>query len=366
MAEIEHFYDPCQSMQPDFAGAVADLRVTLWSAVEQREGRPARTNVRLGDAVEEELVPGRRLICNTTMAYYIGRIFQYLTEVGVHADKIRFRQHMDDEMAHYANDCWDAECYTSYGWIECVGCASRTCFDLENHMKHAKVDLYAERRLSTPQTREVLVAVPNKPLVGRTFKKAGGDIMAQLASLSQEQIGVLERQLAASGTVAVSVGDASYTLDSSMVSVEHKTETVSVEKFVPHVIEPSFGIGRILYALLEHNFHLRIDPATQKPDEKRSYLAIPPCVAPIKCTVLPLSAHASFEPIVKQCGLLSPAPVCVRVSLRGRLTCPVQWSCFRRDGSSSRSMTAMRASAAATRAPMRLAFRTASRSISSP
>ena len=43
---------------------------------------------------------------------------------------------MDKEMAHYASDCWDAECKTSYGWVEIVGCADRSCFDL---LAHAKV-----------------------------------------------------------------------------------------------------------------------------------------------------------------------------------------------------------------------------------
>ena len=31
----------------------------------------------------------------------------------------------------------------------------------------------------------------------------------------------------------------------------------SVREVEPHVIEPSFGIGRIIYSLLEHNFHVR-------------------------------------------------------------------------------------------------------------
>lgn len=30
-----------------------------------------------------------------------------------------------------------------------------------------------------------------------------------------------------------------------------------VREVEPHVIEPSFGIGRIIYSLLEHNFHVR-------------------------------------------------------------------------------------------------------------
>ena len=33
-------------------------------------------------------------------------------------------------MAHYAEDCWDAEVDTSYGWIECAGLADRSAYDL--------------------------------------------------------------------------------------------------------------------------------------------------------------------------------------------------------------------------------------------
>lgn len=32
---------------------------------------------------------------------------------------------------------------------------------------------------------------------------------------------------------------------------------LSVREFTPNVIEPSFGLGRILYVLLEHNFWAR-------------------------------------------------------------------------------------------------------------
>ena len=36
-------------------------------------------------------------------------------------------------------------------------------------------------------------------------------------------------------------------------------KTVHVEEVVPSVIEPSFGIGRVMYALLEHSFRVRED-----------------------------------------------------------------------------------------------------------
>jgi glycyl-tRNA synthetase len=33
-------------------------------------------------------------------------------------------------MAHYATDCWDLEIKVSSGWIECVGHADRSAYDL--------------------------------------------------------------------------------------------------------------------------------------------------------------------------------------------------------------------------------------------
>ena len=64
--------------------------------------------VTIGKAVDE------RIIANETLAYFMARIQQYMVKVGVDPKKLRFRQHMNNEMAHYACDCWDAECLTSY------------------------------------------------------------------------------------------------------------------------------------------------------------------------------------------------------------------------------------------------------------
>lgn len=54
------------------------------------------------------------MIENETLGYFIGRTYLFLIGCGIKADKLRFRQHLKDEMAHYACDCWDAEIYTSY------------------------------------------------------------------------------------------------------------------------------------------------------------------------------------------------------------------------------------------------------------
>jgi glycyl-tRNA synthetase (class II) len=62
----------------------------------------------IGDAVRSGLV------ANETLGYFLAKIYKFLTKCGINAKKLRFRQHMSNEMAHYAQDCWDAECHTSY------------------------------------------------------------------------------------------------------------------------------------------------------------------------------------------------------------------------------------------------------------
>jgi len=51
---------------------------------------------------------------------------------------------------------------------------------------------------------------------------------------------------------------------------------------VPCVVEPAFGIGRIVYCVLEQNFYLRTN------DEQRSVLSLKPIIAPAVTTILPL------------------------------------------------------------------------------
>ena len=67
---------------------------------------------------------------------------------------------------------------------------------------------------------------------------------------------------------------------------------VQVVKFTPSVIEPSFGVGRILHALLEHSFSVR------KEDAQRVVFQFAPVVAPIKCGVYNLQSGSKFPPIV--------------------------------------------------------------------
>merc|ERR1712004_654391 len=78
-----------------------------------------------------------------------------------------------------------------------------------------------------------------------------------------------------------------------MVNIKKESKTVHVEKIIPSVVEPSFGIGRIMYSIFEHNFKVR------EGDEQRTYFSLPATIAPVKASVLPLSGNPEFVPIVK-------------------------------------------------------------------
>ena len=107
MAEIEHFVDPTKKNDFPKFDKISSLTLNLYSACDQMDGKPVQ-QVTLKHAVSSGM------IANKTLGYFIGRIHQFLMKMGVANDKLRFRQHLSNEMAHYACDCWDAECRTSY------------------------------------------------------------------------------------------------------------------------------------------------------------------------------------------------------------------------------------------------------------
>lgn len=52
-------------------------------------------------------------------------------------EAFRLRQHEEDELAHYADDCYDVEYRYPWGWDELEGIASRTDYDLKKHTQYS-------------------------------------------------------------------------------------------------------------------------------------------------------------------------------------------------------------------------------------
>lgn len=155
MAEIEHYVDPVNKNHKKFA-LVKDMKLPLWSGKNQKEGKGVINDLTLEEAVNQKTID------NETLAYFLARSYIFLTRIGISTSGIRFRQHTEKEMAHYASDCWDAEVETSYGWIEVAGHADRTCYDLSAHSKVSGVELCASRLLPKPIVKKIVRVHLNK------------------------------------------------------------------------------------------------------------------------------------------------------------------------------------------------------------
>jgi glycyl-tRNA synthetase len=187
VAEIEHFIDPNDKTHPKFE-TIANLEIQLYSAENQVNGKSAQL-IRLNDAVQS------KLINSETLAYFIGRIYLFLIKIGIEKNRIRFRQHMKDEMAHYACDCWDAECKINSGWIECAACADRSYYDLTQHTKFSGEQLVAKRQLSVPKQIQISEKKINDKIIGPVFRKDASIIIEYLQMLSDNEARILHEKL---------------------------------------------------------------------------------------------------------------------------------------------------------------------------
>ena len=61
--------------------------------------------------------------------------------LGINPDKLRFHQHGEGELAHYAACAFDVEYQFPFGWHEIEGIHNRTDFDLKRHSKFSGKDL---------------------------------------------------------------------------------------------------------------------------------------------------------------------------------------------------------------------------------
>ncbi|OMO79609.1 Glycyl-tRNA synthetase [Corchorus olitorius] len=309
LAEIEHFVDPEDKSHPKYS-EVANLEFLMFPRDEQMSGQSAK-RICLGDAVSKGIVN------NETLGYFIGRVYLFLTRLGIDKERLRFRQHLANEMAHYAADCWDAEVECSYGWIECVGIADRSAYDLRAHSDKSGVPLVAAEKFSEPREVEKLVIAPVKKELGLAFKGNQKNVVEALEAMNEKEALEMKAALESKGEVEffVCTLDKNVVIKKNMVSISKEKKKEHQRVFTPSVIEPSFGIGRIIYCLFEHSFYTRPSKAG---DEQLNVFRFPPLVAPIKCTVFPLVQNQQYEDIAKDISKsLTAAGISHKIDITG-------------------------------------------------
>ena len=190
-------------------------------------------------------------------------------------------------------DCGCCECISHH--LPCiligVGHADRACFDLEVHGKACGVPHVASERLPEPIAVEKFVVEPLRKKIGPKFKANQREVISALENLDEADIKVLQEQLQECGT-----GDVKgFEISADMVNIKLEKKNVHEIKYCPSVIEPSFGIGRIIYAVLEHSFIQR------EGDEQRCVMSIRPNVAAIKVGIFRLTNNnPQFDVVVEQ------------------------------------------------------------------
>lgn len=272
-AEAEIFIDPRDKTHPKFR-EIKDILMNLYS----REGQEAGESQAM--SLEEAVKKG--IIAHEFLAYCLALTYQYLIRVGVSPEKLRFRQHLRDEMAHYAADCWDAEILSErFGWVEVVGIADRTDYDLKAHAKQSESELTVYVPYEKPKKIERLIVRPDMGIIGPKFKGKAGAIVNALKALKPEEI---------SGEfIELTVEGEKISIERNAVVYEKVSEEVHGESIIPHVIEPSFGIDRIIYSVLEHSyFEEEAGDVKEEEEGKRIVLRLRPEVAPVQAVVLPL------------------------------------------------------------------------------
>jgi len=261
MAEAEVFFDPENKTHRQYA-EVKDHILFLYDNEKEFQ-------ITMEQAIDQ------RVINNQALAFYMYITQTILLKAGVDPKKFRFRKHADDELAHYAQECWDAELYSErFGWVECVGIADRSAYDINAHIEASKTDMYALRRYDTPRLVKHKKIKPKMNVLGPQFKGNAGAIQILL-----EEMDTIEEHQ----DLTIEFRGETIVIPKETYDIVEVEETEAGEKFIPHVIEPSYGIDRILYSILEQNYKEIV-----KEGESYHLLSLPYIMAPIKTGVFPL------------------------------------------------------------------------------
>jgi len=264
-AEAEIFVHPSRKDHPRF-DRYASYRVPLLG-IDQQASDAAPVEVAMGEAVE------KGLIANQYVAYYVALTHDLLVRIGVDGKRLRFRQHLPDERAHYAEDCWDAEVLSErFGWVELVGIADRTDYDLRAHSQASGTALTVFLPLETPRRERRRRIVPDMKVLGPRFRGNAKAVADALAAAEPGPEGA-----------RVTVDGETHLIPPSLYQVKEEEVEVRGEEVMPHVIEPSYGIDRMCYAVLEHAYAEEVVEG-----EVRRVMRFPPAVAPIQAAVFPL------------------------------------------------------------------------------
>ncbi|MBX8638841.1 MAG: glycine--tRNA ligase [Thermoplasmata archaeon] len=214
----------------------------------------------------------RKFLLSKAHAYFIGLTFEFALRIGLDPERLRFRQHRKDELAHYALDCWDLEALLSSGWTEITGIADRSDYDLRSHQTVSGSDLTCFRKVGDEHVEKTLRVRAERSRLGPVFKNRSESVARAIEALRPDDI-------PRDGSFEIGLDGDSITISTDYFRIVEGESIPAGEHFFPHVIEPATGLDRVFYSVLEHSFET---------DGKKNALRLNPAIAPIKVAVFPL------------------------------------------------------------------------------
>ena len=132
--EIEYFVHPKKQDECPYMNDIANQEIYIYSSEMQESGSKMQ-KMKIIDALEKKIIKTK------WHAYWLAQMHKWFTGLGANPEHFRARQHVRDELSHYALDTWDLEYEFPFGWKELEGLSNRADFDLKQHMEHSKADL---------------------------------------------------------------------------------------------------------------------------------------------------------------------------------------------------------------------------------
>ena len=271
IAEMEFFFDP---EDPSHGGLLEKLldkvnstKLRILRAEDKLRGEAKPQEYRVEEVINE------KIILSPWLAYWMCIARDFMKKLGVAETYMYFDEKLPEERAHYSQQTFDQLVWTrGLGWIEVSGHAYRTDYDLSRHIEYSGKDLYVFKAYEKPLRKKKKVVVVDKGWLGRSYKERAKKILELLNKMDPRRVESILR-----GHGHLRIGDA--IIPREKITIIEKEEVESGRRFIPYVVEPSFGVERLLYVSLEYAYTERDD---------KIVLSLPREIVPFEVAIFPL------------------------------------------------------------------------------
>jgi glycyl-tRNA synthetase len=266
IADLEFFFDP-EDANCRFLPEVENETLSLLLAEPRQKGSEETIDISVKEALE------RKIILAEWQAFFMAMAKKLLVEIGVPPEKQRFIEKCPWEKAHYSSQSFDQEVYVDrWGWVEVSGHAYRTDYDLGCHTRASGSDLTVYKEYEKPMEIEQVIVKPVMAKLGPAFRKEASEVAELLSKADPKAV---SSSMKKNGYFLAG----EYKVLPEHIEIACQKLVIRGKRFIPHVVEPSFGSDRLFYVALEYAYNLK---------EERVVMSFPRSIAPIDLGVYPL------------------------------------------------------------------------------